>query len=81
MFISIVPDNWIRAQLFFKFDEKSKKVVVYDRYIPFDPEQESRLNKLFYQIINPKLKLEQLASMLASDQMSSDDEMMRLPEG
>ena len=66
-----VPSHNVRAQLFFKFDNDKQRIIVDPNYMLLDSEQESRLKRVFEQIINPALKLEREASFISGE--SKDD--------
>jgi hypothetical protein len=66
-----VPDHYVRAQLAFKYDAKTKRVMVDKRYILLDREQAGRLKQCFQQIINPKIQMEKAADYVSG--LSSDE--------
>jgi len=66
-----VPSHNVRAQLFFKFDNVKQRIIVDSNYMLLDSDQESRLKRVYEQIINPALKLEREASFISGE--SKDD--------
>ena len=64
----VVPIHNVRAQLFFKFDNTKQRIVVDNNYLLLDSDQESRLKRVYEQIINPGLKVEREASFISGEQ-------------
>lgn len=49
----------VRAQLVFKYNNKTQRIEPDSRYLLADPEQVSRLRRIFEMIINPKIRQEE----------------------
>lgn len=64
---AVVPSHNVRAQLFFKYDNNKQRIEVVSDYLLLDTEQESRLRRVFEQVINPKLKIEREASFISGE--------------
>ena len=76
---AIVPNHVARAQLMFYYDSKLETIVVDRRYSLLDHDQDSRLNRLFQQIINPKLRRERFAKQVSGEEESTDASLKQLP--
>ena len=72
--VALVPSHSVRAQLLFKLKRKGG-VQVDTNYVLLDPEQSSRLRKLFGIIINPHLKVERVASSISGESEDSLDDV------
>ncbi len=79
VFYAIVRSHAVRAQLMFFYNSKLEKVEVDGRYRLLDQGQNSRLTRLFHQIINPKLRREKMASEVAGEIETSDERLNKLP--
>lgn len=66
-----VPDHYVRSQLAFKYNAKTKRVEVDKRYMLLDREQVGRLKQCFQQIINPKIQMEKAADYVSG--LSSEE--------
>lgn len=55
----IVPSPSVRAQIVFKWDSKTQRIKEDSRYLMADPQQVSRLRRVFEMIINPRVRLEE----------------------
>jgi hypothetical protein len=79
-FYDVVPSHNVRAQLFFKFDNEKQRIVVDPNYMLLDSDQESRLKRVFEQIMNPALKVEREASFISGESQSDAGETDPLKE-
>jgi hypothetical protein len=61
---AIVPDPYIRAQLIFKREPKSGRVIVDKRYTLLDRGQAGRLKQCFFNLIKPQLDNEAAADKI-----------------
>jgi hypothetical protein len=55
----IIPSPSVRAQIVFKYNSKTQRVEHDPRYLMADPDQVSRLRRIFEMIINPRIRLEE----------------------
>jgi len=55
----IIPSPSVRAQIVFRYNSKTERVEHDPRYLMADPEQVSRLRRVFEMIINPRIRLEE----------------------
>ena len=62
---SVIPDPYIRCQLCFRYDEKTQRIVVDNRYMLLDADQTGPLKRCFEQVINPQLKIERAADYIS----------------
>jgi len=76
---AVVPNHTTRAQIFFSYDSKSERIVVDPRYLLLDLDQSGPLNRLFQQIINPKLRRDRMAAQVAGEVESTDASLKQLP--
>jgi len=72
--VAIVESHSLRAQLLFKL-KRQGGVQVDTNYVLLDPNQSSRLRKLFGIIINPHLKVERVASSISGESEDSLDDV------
>jgi len=79
LYVAVVPDHYVRAQVIFFYDTKSERIEIDPRYTLLDVDQSSRLRLLFQQIINPKLRLERQARMVSGEVETNNGAMMTLP--
>ncbi len=61
----IIPNNALRAQCYFYYDLRTKRVAQDERYLLMDKDQGKPLRRLFQMIINPKLKIEAQADFIS----------------
>lgn len=54
-----IPSPSVRAQIVFRYNSKTERVENDPRYLMADPDQTSRLRRVFEMIINPKIRLEE----------------------
>jgi hypothetical protein len=54
-----IPSPSVRAQIVFRYNPKTQRVEPDSRYLLADPEQVSRLRRIFEMIINPRIRLEE----------------------
>lgn len=78
---AIVTSHAVRSQLMYLYNDRSRRIETDTRYIWPDPDQASRLRKLFEMILNPKIRVEQLASIVAGETNGSDSDLEALPTG
>jgi hypothetical protein len=76
---AVVRGHAVRAQLMYFYNSKLEKVEVDPRYLLLDADQNSRLQKLFHQIINPKLRREKMAAEVAGEIETSEESLKQLP--
>ncbi|MEN6423309.1 MAG: hypothetical protein ABFD76_15320 [Smithella sp.] len=77
---AVVPQHSVRAQLIFKYDQNKQRIEVCQDYLLLDTDQDSRLKKVFEQIINPKLKVEREASFISGESTKDAGESEPLTE-
>ena len=68
---AIIPSHNVRAQVCFNYDAQKNRIVVDSRYLLLDSEQDSRLKRVFEQVINPNIKMEREAAFISGE--SKDD--------
>lgn len=74
--VAVVPSHSVRAQLMFQLHRKGG-IRVDTRYVLLDPDQSSRLRRMFEIIINPKLKIERVARSVSGE---SEEPLEEIPE-
>lgn len=79
-FYDVVPSHNVRAQLVFKYNNKTKRIDVIPGVLLMDDGQVSRLKQLYDQLINPKLKMEREASFIAGESKEDGGEGEPLTE-
>lgn len=73
-YCAIIPSSNVRAQVCFKYDNKTKRIMVDERYLLLDGEQVQRLRQVYEQVINPKLKLEREAAFISGESNEAAEE-------
>jgi hypothetical protein len=81
IFFALVKNHNTRAQIFFYYDSKNKRIEVDNRYLLLDKGQNSRLQTLYSQIINPKLRRERMAQQVAGEIESTEESLKEIPTG
>jgi hypothetical protein len=64
---AIIPSHNVRAQVCFFWDAKKNRIVVDNRYLLLDSDQDSRLKRVFEQVINPNIKMEREAAFISGE--------------
>lgn len=64
-YAAIVTDPYVRCQLCFSYDAKTKRINVDKRYLLLDGDQKGPLKRCFEQVINPQLKIERAADYIS----------------
>ena len=64
---AIVPSHNVRAQICFLYNPQKNRIEVDRRYLLLDSEQDSRLKRVFEQVINPKLNMERDAAFISGE--------------
>jgi hypothetical protein len=64
-YASIVTDPYVRCQLCFSYDAKTKRINVDKRYLLLDGDQKGPLKRCYEQVINPQLKIERAADYIS----------------
>lgn len=79
---AIVPSHNVRAQIVFKYDTTKKvpKIEVDRRYLLLDSDQDSRLKRVFEQVINPTIKMERDAAFITGESNTDTGEASHLEE-
>lgn len=77
-YCSIVPDEYVRAQLCFVHNTKTQRIEIDKRYLLLDLEQKNRLREVFQQIIIPNIRIERAAQYISGESPESPAE---IPEG
>lgn len=75
-FAAIIPDPYVRCQLLFKFNNKTQRIEVDNRYLLMDGDQRNVLKRCFEQVINPQLKIEKAADFISGE----SKEEVEIPE-
>ena len=73
---AIIPDPYVRCQLFFKYNTKTQRIEVDNRYLLLDGDQKNALKRCFEQVINPQLKIEKAADFISGE----SKEEVEIPE-
>lgn len=68
-----VPDPYVRCQLCFKYNVKTQRIEVDNRYMLLDADQTGPLKRCFEQVINPQLKIERAADYISGVTKDSVD--------
>jgi hypothetical protein len=79
VFFAIVESNNVRAQICFKYDTKRERIMPDDRYVLLDRDQVSRLRRVFEQVINPNIKMEQQARFISGESQADTGEIEPVP--
>lgn len=79
-YCAIVPDHYVRAQLCFKYNDKTKRVEIDTRYGLVDLEQENRLQRVFKQIIAKEIAREERADFITAPKGQEGIAMPEFPE-
>lgn len=77
---AIIQSHNVRAQVCFAFDPQKNRIVVDSRYLLLDSEQDSRLKRVFEQVINPNIKMEREAAFIAGESKTDTGETELPPE-
>ena len=77
---AIVPSHNVRAQICFAFDAQKNRIVVDNRYLLLDSEQDNRLKRVFEQVINPNIKMEREAAFISGESKEDAGEAEIPPE-
>jgi len=77
---AIIPSHNVRAQVCFNFDVQKNRIVVDSRYLLLDSDQDSRLKRVFEQVINPNIKMEREAAFIAGESKEDAGEAEIPPE-
>jgi hypothetical protein len=77
---AIIPSHNVRAQVCFNFDTQKNRIVVDSRYLLLDSDQDSRLKRVFEQVINPNIKMEREAAFIAGESKEDAGEAEIPPE-
>ena len=64
---AIIASHNVRAQVCFAYDPQKNRIVVDNRYLLLDSEQDSRLKRVFEQVINPNIKMEREAAFISGE--------------
>lgn len=62
-----VPQDALRAQCYFKLNDRTGRIEQDERYLLLDDEQGKPLLRLYQMIINPKIKMEQQADYIMGE--------------
>ena len=71
--VGIVPSHSARAQIMFKYDQKTDKVSPNPDFLLFDGEQASRLRRVMENILKPSRKAERDAKAIMGESLESLD--------
>jgi hypothetical protein len=77
---AIIQSHNVRAQVCFNFDQQKKRIVVDSRYLLLDSEQDSRLKRVFEQVINPNIKTERESAFISGESKEDAGEAEIPPE-
>ena len=77
---AIIPSHNVRAQVCFNFDAQKNRIVVDNRYLLLDSEQDNRLKRVFEQVINPNIKMEREAAFISGESKEDAGEAEIPPE-
>jgi hypothetical protein len=64
---AIIMSHNVRAQVCFAYDPQKNRIVVDNRYLLLDSEQDSRLKRVFEQVVNPNIKMEREAAFISGE--------------
>lgn len=78
-----IPSPSVRAQIVFKYNSKTERIEHDSRYLMADPDQVSRLRRVFEMIINPRIRLEESIRRTFDEggDMSQASSLPGIPEG
>jgi hypothetical protein len=77
---AIIQSHNARAQVCFNYDQQKNRIVVDSRYLLLDSEQDSRLKRVFEQVINPNIKMEREAAFISGESKEDAGEAEIPPE-
>jgi hypothetical protein len=77
-YFSIVPDEYVRAQLCFIYNNKTQRIEIDKRYLLLDIDQKNRLREVFQQIQIPNQRMERAAQYISGETQETPPE---IPEG
>jgi len=77
---AIIPSHNVRAQVCFAYDPQKNRIVVDSRYLLLDSEQDSRLKRVFEQVINPNIRMEREAAFISGESKEDAGEAEIPPE-
>ena len=77
---SIIPDPIYRSQIIYFYNAKTERIEVNKNYLLPDPDQKSKLRQVFQLLINPRLRVERLASAISGESEESLDDLKSIPD-